>query len=409
MRNPPLAWRNVAHGGRRSVAAISGAAFSLVMVLLQLGFLQAVRITATNNFDVLDFDVLLTSARFEQFYAPGFLPLERLRQAQGVATVASATPLYATFALWRCPPSPLDAPPDDSGPRPGALSRWLSGVHATRPLQRRQLYVMGLDLDHPPFRPPIRDAIEANRARLRPANRVLLNAQSHPDFGWQVRDRYRDWELEDTAVEVVGGFDMLRGFAADSTVLCSADDFVRICGYGSRETINLGLLKVEPGTVDATVAALRETLPDDVEVASRGEVLEREVDHWVNQTSTGKLFAVGVLVAMIVAAVVVYQVLSNDVREHLPEYATLRAMGYSTLRLASILIFQATLYMLISFAVAVAISEVVYRATEALAGIPMVMTRENLALTFALAMAVGAITGGLTVNRLRSADPADLF
>ena len=113
MRNPPLAWRNVAHGGRRSVAAISGAAFSLVMVLLQLGFLQAVRITATNNFDVLDFDVLLTSARFEQFYAPGFLPLERLRQAQGVATVESATPLYATFALWRCPPSPLDAPPDD--------------------------------------------------------------------------------------------------------------------------------------------------------------------------------------------------------------------------------------------------------------------------------------------------------
>lgn len=409
MRNPPLAWRNVAHGGRRSVAAISGAAFSLVMVLLQLGFLQAVRITATNNFDVLDFDVLLTSTRFEQFYAPGFLPLERLRQAEGVATVESATPLYATFALWRCPPNPLDAPPDDSGPRPGALSRWLSGSRTPRPLQRRQLYVMGFDLDRPPFRSPIRESIEANKARLRVPSRVLLNAESHPDFGWQVRDRYRDWELEDTAVEVVGGFDMLRGFAADSTVLCSDGDFVRICGYGSRETANLGLLKVKPGAVDATVAALREALPGDVQVASRAEVLEREVDHWVNQTSTGKLFAIGVLVAMNVAAVVVYQVLSNDVREHLPEYATLRAMGYSTYRLAAILVFQATLYMLISFAAAVAISEVVYRATEALAGIPMVMTRENLALTFALALAVGAITGGLTVNRLRSADPADLF
>ena len=57
MRNPPLAFRNVIHGGRRSLAAISGAAFSLVMVLLQLGFLQAVRITATNNFDVLDFEL----------------------------------------------------------------------------------------------------------------------------------------------------------------------------------------------------------------------------------------------------------------------------------------------------------------------------------------------------------------
>lgn len=410
MRNPPLAWRNVAHGGRRSVAAISGAAFSLVMVLLQLGFLQAVRITGANNFEVLDFDVLLTSTRFEQFYSPGFMPLERLRQAEGVATVESAAPLYAAFALWRCPPNPLDDPPDDDGPRPGALARWLAGADAApRPLQRRQLYVMGFDLDRPPFLPPILGSIEANKARLRVPNRILLNAESHPDFGWQVRDRYHDWELEDTAVEIVGGFEMLRGFAADSTVLCSADDFVRICGYGSRETTNLGLLKARPGTVDETVAALRAALPDDVLVSSREEVLAREVDHWVNQTSTGKLFAVGVLVAMMVAAVVVYQVLSNDVREHLPEYATLRAMGYSTPRLAGILVLQALLYMLISFVVAVAISAAVYQATEALAGIPMVMTRGNLALTFALAIVVGAVTGGLTVNRLRLAAPADLF
>jgi len=409
LRNPPLAWRNVSHGGRRTLAAISGVAFSLTMVLLQLGFLQAVRITATNNFDVLDFDVLMTSARFEQFYAPGFLPMERLRQAEGMDAVVSATPLYATFALWRCPPNPLDAPPDDSAPKPGALTRWREGSRAPRPLQRRQLYVMGIDLDHPPFLSPIRDSIEANAARMRVPNRILLNEMSHPDFGWQDRDRYHDWELEDTAVEIVGGFPMLRGFAADSTVVCSADDFVRICGYGSRETTNFGLLKVAPGSAGAVVEALRQALPSDVRVDSREEVLANEVDHWVNQTSTGQLFAIGVLVAMVVAAVVVYQVLSNDVREHLPEYATLRAMGYSTPRLAGILVFQSILYMLISFAVAVVIAVVVYQATEALAGIPMVLTRENLALTFALAMVVGALTGGLTVNRLRLAQPADLF
>lgn len=409
MRNPPLAWRNVAHGGRRSVAAISGAAFSLVMVLLQLGFLQAVRVTAANNFEVLDFDVLLSSTRFEQFYAPGFLPMERLRQAAEVATVESASPLYATFALWRCPPNPLDDPPSDSAPPPGALARWLAGADSPRPLQRRQLFAMGFDLDRPPFLPPILDAIEAKKAELRAPGRVLLNALSHPDFGWRERDRFHDWEMEKTAVKVVGGFEMLRGFAADSTVLCSADDFVRILGYGSRETINLGLLKVKPGTVDATVAALRERLPDDVLATSREEAIAREVDHWVNQTSTGKLFAIGVAVAMAVAAVVVYQVLSNDVREHLPEYATLRAMGYSTSRLAGVLVMQATLYMIVSFAAAVAVAAAVYAATEALAGIPMVMTPANLALTLALALAVGLATGALTVGRLRSGDLADLF
>ncbi|MBV8487036.1 MAG: hypothetical protein JO161_02040, partial [Planctomycetaceae bacterium] len=54
---PPLALRNVMHGGRRSLAAIAGVAFSLTMVLLQLGFLEAVKITAINNFDVVDFDI----------------------------------------------------------------------------------------------------------------------------------------------------------------------------------------------------------------------------------------------------------------------------------------------------------------------------------------------------------------
>ena len=92
------------------------------------------------------------------------------------------------------------------------------------------------------------------------------------------------------------------------------------------------------------------------------------------QTSTGQLFAFGVLVAMIVAAVVVYQVLSNDVREHLPEYATLKAMGYSFRRLAVVVVGQSIIYMLISYAIAVILGLIVYRVTEELAGIPMRMT-----------------------------------
>ena len=79
--------------------------------------------------------------------------------------------------------------------------------------------------------------------------------------------------------------------------------------------------------VAAATDELRARLPADVEPLTRAEILARETDHWVNQTSTGQLFAFGVLVAMAVATVVVYQVLSNDVREHLPEYATLKAHG----------------------------------------------------------------------------------
>src|SRR5262249_16542319 len=161
-----------------SMVAIAGVAFAVTMVLLQLGFYQAVKITATDVYEQLDFDVVLLAATYDQFFAPGDFPRERLRQARSLETVADAAPLYAMFNLWRCPPYPPDDPRvawDDERPEPGALRRWLLADRLPRPLRRRQLLVLGLDLDHDPFRGPIRRAIEDARPRLQQAGRVLLN------------------------------------------------------------------------------------------------------------------------------------------------------------------------------------------------------------------------------------------
>ena len=106
---PPIALRNVMYGGRKTVAAIAGVSFAITMVLLQLGFYGAVEITATNVYEQLDFDVVLLAATYDQFFAPGEFPMERLRQARSVESVASAAPLYSTFNLWRCPPYPPKA------------------------------------------------------------------------------------------------------------------------------------------------------------------------------------------------------------------------------------------------------------------------------------------------------------
>ena len=81
-----------------------------MMVLLQLGFLGAVRITATNVYDQLDFDVVLISREYEQFYDPGAFPLARLREAESVDAVVAARPLYALFAL-ALPPVPARPSP----------------------------------------------------------------------------------------------------------------------------------------------------------------------------------------------------------------------------------------------------------------------------------------------------------
>src|SRR3954454_21588094 len=99
-RTPPLALRNVLHGGARSLLANAGVGFSITLVLLQLGFLEAVRITATTVFDQLDFDAAILSPQYEQFFGPGEFPLARLKEAESEEGVIEARPLYARMSYW---------------------------------------------------------------------------------------------------------------------------------------------------------------------------------------------------------------------------------------------------------------------------------------------------------------------
>ncbi len=417
MTNPPLALRNVVHGGGRSVVAIGGVAFAITMVLLQLGFYGAVKITATNLYEQLDFDIVLLAPTYDQFYAPGAFPRERLRQARSLDLVVAAKPLYSTFNLWRCPPYPPDDPAiawDDERPEPGPLRRWLLGDRLPRPIKRRELLVLGVALDDDPFHGAMRDAIEASRPKLQEAGRLLLDELSNLDFGWPLVGRFDDWETGDppVKVKVVGGFPMLRGFAADGAAICSDDNFVRLCGRPSMEPIQFGFLTLrrsDPATVESACRSLREILPPDVVPYPRAEILRIESDHWVGQTATGKLFAFGVLIATIVASVVVYQVLSNDVRDHLPEYATLKAMGHTNSYLSRVVITQALIYSGVAYIIAVVLGFVLYRATEGLAGIPMRMTGGILGLALFVTALVGMVSAVFTLEKVWRANPADLF
>ncbi len=115
------------------------------------------------------------------------------------------------------------------------------------------------------------------------------------------------------------------------------------------------------------------------------------------------------LVAAIVASAVIYQVLSNDVRDHLAEYATLKAMGHTNGFLSRVVIVQALLYAASAFAIAVVLGVGIYRATEALAGIPMRLTPRILGITILLTALIGLVSAIFTLGKVWRANPADLF
>ena len=101
----PLAWHNLLHNRVRSGVAIAGVTFAIVLMFMQLGFLEGVKIAATLSCDALDFDLCLRSPDYHHYTDARLFPESRLHQALGVRGVRSASPLMTAIFSWRSHPA----------------------------------------------------------------------------------------------------------------------------------------------------------------------------------------------------------------------------------------------------------------------------------------------------------------
>jgi putative ABC transport system permease protein len=133
------------------------------------------------------------------------------------------------------------------------------------------------------------------------------------------------------------------------------------------------------------------------------------LDRWINQTPIGFIFSLGVLLSLVVGGAIFYMILATDVAKRLPEYATLRAMGYPDWQLAGFVLQQAFWLGLLAFVPAVLVSLVGYRLTEAAASIPIAMNWGRVGLVFCLTLLMCFGSGLLALRKLFQAEPAALF
>ena len=101
MKQTPLAWLNLLHERVRTLVAMAGVAFAIILILMQLGFYYSVRLTASLVYDRLNFDLLLASPDYLYMVRSGTVPRERLLQAESHPDVVRAMPLYVGLNLWR--------------------------------------------------------------------------------------------------------------------------------------------------------------------------------------------------------------------------------------------------------------------------------------------------------------------
>jgi putative ABC transport system permease protein len=376
----PLAWHNLVHQKTRTLVALAGVGFALILIFMQLGFLGGIQKAATVLYDHLDFDVLVVSREYVNVNKSGSFPIDRLYQAQQASAAVQAAPLYVGFQLWRNP--------------------------QTEKHYRRYIQIVAFPLAEQPFTGL--PAIDAARDKLRVPDTVLIDRNSRDEFGPKTPGTVA--ELGGRKVTIVGQFDMGISFGADGVLVTSADTFSGLVGGQSPDIINLGLLKLpEKADPDEAARRLNAVLPHDVWARSRAEVERRERRHWVWQTPAGTIFLLGVGIALVVGVVFVYQVIATDIKDHLRQYATLKAIGYNNLYLAGIVLKQALILALAGYVPAFLVALGLYWLTTQVAGVVIAMTFLRALGVLGLSVAMCSLSGLFALRKVWAADPADLF
>ncbi|QFU77832.1 FtsX-like permease family protein [Halioglobus maricola] len=379
-----IAWVQISHQKLRLVAAVLGVAFAVILVLVQLGFSQALYDSSVRWHTSLGYDLALISPKTTYIVNPPGFPRNRLYQTLGVEGVESVTPVYIGIGKWRNP--------DD-------------------PLLTRNIYVMGFDPTDSGFS-LIGDA-RTQRA-LRHPDRVLFDRLSRSEFGpvagpVQAGEPVNT-EINGRDVRVVGLFSLGTSFGIDGSIITSDLNFRRIFPDRSASRIELGLINLEEGADPVAVQRqILANIPADVRVLTKDEFVQHEVDYWARSTPIGYVFGLGVVMGLAVGVIVVYQILFSDVQDHLREYATLKAIGYSNMFLSRIVLSEAVLLAFIGFIPGLGISLLVYGQASGATNLPMEMTPERGGQVLLLTIAMCAGSGLLALRKLRAADPAEVF
>lgn len=379
----PLGWLQLKHKPLRLLVALSGIAFAVLLIMMQLGFRSALFESAVRFHERFDYDIALFSPDSVFIVRPQSFSIRRLYQTLGFDAVDSVTPVYISTSVWKNP--------------------WDNN--------RRRINTIGFQPDHPLLR---LDGFDQASELLRRQDVVLFDSGSRPEFG-AVEDALLAGqpvvtEINDRNTEVVGLFEMGTSFGIDGTIITSEDNWLRLFPSLPRSEIHLGLIRLQPGRDAQEVRdALAEYLPEDVLVLTKQQFVQREKDYWNSATPIGYIFAFGAIMGFVVGAIIVYQILFADVSDHLPEYATLKAMGYTHGYLRNVVLQEAVILAVLGYLPGLGVAYLVFNRGADATRLPLEMSLQSALGVFALTVAMCAGSGLLALRKLRAVDPAEVF
>lgn len=380
----PIGWKQLKHSPSRLFVACTGVAFANVLVLMMWGMNASTLVATARPIQAFKADLFLISPEGNDLNDTGTIPRRRLDQALSVDGVRDGSAINIGNVSFRNPQT-----------------------H-----ENSNLTVFGID--------PVKDlmtdpAIAAQRDKLKLADTVLLDRAARGNF-LQIANRVDAGEMPRVeligrTVSIEGLFSLGSSFTADGVLIASDQTFMRLVPRRSKGAVSAIMLQLEPGADAARVATdLRRLLPaSDTQVFTSREFQSHAQSYQQRKRPIGILLMSAMIIAFVVGTVIVYQILSADVADHLGEYATFKAMGFTDLYLLGIIFEEAVVLAVIGFIPGILGALVLYEILASLSGMPIFMTPSRAALMFCFTLGMCVVSGAIATRKLAAADPADIF
>jgi putative ABC transport system permease protein len=377
----PLAWRSLTANKWRLLRSSAGIGFAVLLMLMQLGFQQAFFDAALQVLRGLDGDIFLQSIHKYQFATQDPFSSNLLATAKNVPGVASARPLYADWydLFWK---NPLDGK-----------------VYLVRGF--------AFEPDQPVFLFP---EVNNQRDKLKASSTVLVDRRGRRFLG--MNSDVSQTEINGVKVDIVGKFALGPDFISDGTVIMSDRTFASLLHQNPNTSpeVALGVIKLAAGAdLSSVQQALRKALPATIAVLTKDQLIAFERAFQADVSSAGPIFAIGTIVGFVVGLLISYQITFTEISDLLPQYATLKAIGYPTVFLLRVVLEQAALNGVAGWVPAVLLSLGLYQLIGQIALLPMQMSLGIILLSLGLTVGMCLLSALIAVGRVVRADPAEVF
>ena len=379
----PLSWLQLTREKTRLAVALAGIAFADILMFMQLGFRDALYYSNVRFHSSLQGDIVLINSQSSAVLAMRSFSQRRLYKALDLPAVQSVHPIYLDYTVWKNP---------------------VTG----RP---RSILIFGMNPENNLVNLP---GVQENLDKLKLPDVVLFDRSSRVEYG-PIAANYEQGntviaEVRRRRIKVGGLFTLGASFGADGNLITSDINFLRIFNNRQPGLIDIGLIRLKPGAdVKVVVQELQKYLPNEVNVLTKQEFIDFERNYWANSTAIGFIFTLGTVMGFIVGTVIVYQILYTEVADHLAEYATLKAIGYTQNYLLTVILQEALLLAVLGYFPGIIFALFMYKTAREATLLPVFMSFDRAVMVLILTMIMCIISGAIAVRKLRSADPADIF